>query len=85
MDAISLKILKFPVISIFFQKVRAVLLSPVMSIYFQNFPKNGTAKPGISWAVMGFPTISTEKSGQSGVLHVNKQYCTFSGIPLYFT
>jgi hypothetical protein len=67
MDAISLRILKFPVISIFFKKVWVVLLSPVMSIYFRTFPKKGTAKPGISWAVMGFPAISTEKSGQRGV------------------
>jgi hypothetical protein len=52
---------------------------------FPEFSKKGTAKPGISWAVMEFPTISTEKSGQSGVLHLNKQYCTFSGNPLYFT
>jgi hypothetical protein len=37
-----------------------------MTIYFQIFPLNGTAKPAMSWAVMGFPTISTEKSGQKG-------------------
>jgi hypothetical protein len=38
----------------------------MMSIYFRVFPKNGTAKPAKSWAVMGFPAISTVMAGQRG-------------------
>jgi hypothetical protein len=38
----------------------------MMSIYFRVFPKNGTAKPAKSWAVMGFPAISTDMAGQRG-------------------
>jgi hypothetical protein len=38
----------------------------MMSIYFRVFPKNGMAKPAKSWAVMGFPAISTVMAGQRG-------------------
>jgi hypothetical protein len=37
-----------------------------VSIYFRNFPKNGTAKPGMSWAVMGYSAISMKNAGQRG-------------------
>ena len=37
-----------------------------MIIYFRVFPKNGTAKPAMSWEVMELPAIPTEKSGQKG-------------------
>jgi hypothetical protein len=48
-----------------------------MSIYFRVFPKNGTAKPAMSWEVMELPAFSTEKSGQiGGRLQWNKQYCS---------
>jgi hypothetical protein len=57
-----------------------------MSIYFRVFPKNGTAKPAKSWAVMGFPAISTVMAGQRGgyigtnnTVNKNKNY-TFKKI-----
>ena len=52
------------VLSIYFQKTWAVPLSPMMSIYFRTYRENGTPKPVMSWAVMGFPVIPTEKFGQ---------------------
>jgi hypothetical protein len=71
MDAISLKILKFPVISIFLQKVWAVLLSPVMSIYFRTFPKK---RHGKTRHIMGSHGISRHFHGKvrtKGGLHLN--------------
>jgi hypothetical protein len=49
-----------------------------MIIYFHVFPKNGTAKPAMTWEVMELPAFSTEKSGQIGGrgLQWNKQYCS---------
>jgi hypothetical protein len=48
-----------------------------MTIYFHVFPKNGTAKPAMSWEVMELPPFSTEKIGQrGGGLQWNKQYCS---------
>ena len=54
------------VLSIYFQKTWAVPLSPMMSIYFRTYRENGTPKPFKSWAVLGYPVIPTEKSGQRG-------------------
>ena len=53
---------QFPFIS----KKIWVLSSPVMTIYFRVFPKNGTAKSAMSWEVMELPPFSTEKIGQRG-------------------
>ena len=38
----------------------------MMSIYFRTYRENGTPKPVKSWAVLGYPVIPTEKSGQRG-------------------
>ncbi len=55
----SLKILLFQSISIYFQKK-----FQSRDVHFRVFPKNGTAKPAISWEVMELPAIPTEKPGQ---------------------
>jgi hypothetical protein len=52
----------------------------VMSIYFRVFPKNGTAKPAMSWYVMGFPAISTEMAGQRGGGYIGTNNTVFSKI-----
>ena len=40
-----------------------------MTIYFHVFPKNGTAKPAMSWEVMELPAIPTEFPIHSSLLN----------------
>ncbi len=44
----------------------AVMGSPVTSIYFRTFLKNGTPKPAKSRQIMGSPAVSVEFHGQRG-------------------
>ena len=49
----------------------------MMSIYFRTYRENGTPKPVKSWAVLGYPVIPTEKSGQRGRCKVTNNTVTY--------